>query len=494
MSITRTPAGVNAAFAALCVAALVVLALGGDMGRGITLTTASAAIATSIAVTRLRTRATGGAVWWLAFIAFCVLTVTSAIWLIVVHIGGAASPPQPITDASRALGYLLLLAAALFVISPAAKRDPGGVLDATTTGVAGALTLWLTLLNPALDKVDATTTTRLYALVAVAILSALTGAMLRAVTTSKAARPALAYFLVSVTVTLIANVLAVTGADPRTGATPTWAFAIGAFAYIAAWAAAMHPASDMISAGPQDATGSLLSRPRIVLLGLALGIGPLLGAVRQLLGEPVNWLTLSVAEMILVAMVLTRVAQLAAAHRDADTQLEYLANHDSLTGLANRRAVDRHLEALATRVGAGQAPGVVFLFVDLNGFKAVNDDHGHRVGDELLAAVAARLAESVRKNAGDLVGRLGGDEFVLIVEGDPDEVGESAMERARLAFLAPFDLTSGPMPVTASIGMASAPRGAHVSVDALLTEADHEMYTRKRSIPEVGVDHAPSNA
>lgn len=494
MATTRTPAGVNAAVVALCVAALVVLALGGDMGRGITLTTSSAAIAASIAGTQLRHRTTEAAAWWLAFIGFCILTATGAIWLIVVHIGGAAAPPQPITDALRALGYLFLLGAALFIVSPSARRDTGGVLDATTAGVAGALTLWLTLLEPGLDKMGATTTTRLYTLVAVAILSALTGAMLRAVTTSKAARPALAYFLVSVTVALIANVLAVTGADPRTGATPTWAFAIGVFAYIAAWAAAMHPASDMISAGPQDATGSMLSRPRIALLGIALGIGPLLGAVRQLLGEPVNWLTLSVAEIVLVAMVLTRVAQLAAAHRNADTQLEYLANHDSLTGLANRRAVDRHLEALATRVGAGQAPGVVFLSIDLNGFKAINDDHGHRVGDELLAAVADRLAESVRRNSGDLVGRLGGDEFVLIVEGDPDEVGESAMERARLVFFAPFALTSGPMTVSASIGMASAPRGAHVSVDGLLTQADHEMYTRKRSNPEVGVDHTPSDA
>lgn len=480
MSTTLTPARVHASFVALCGAALVALTLGGDLGRGITLTTSSGAIAVSIAATRLRARSTGGAAWWLAFIAFCFLTITGAMWLVFVHLGGAASPPQPLTDLSRALGYLFLLGAALFVVSPTARRDFGGVLDASTVGVGAALVLWVTILNPALDKLDAATTTRIYTLVVMVILSALTGAMLRAATTSNAARPALAYFLVAVIVTLIANVLAITAADSRTGATPTWVFAIGAFAYVAAWAAAMHPASAKIDEESQRPTGSRLSRRRIVLLGIALGVGPVLGAIGAIVDAPIDWLTLSIAQLILVAMVLTRVAQLAAAHRDSSAQLEYLADHDSLTGLANRRAVDRHLEALVARVGAGRAPGVVLLFIDLNGFKPVNDDYGHRVGDELLTAVAHRLAASVRQPSGDLVGRLGGDEFVLIVEGDPAETAESVLARAREAFASPFVLAPGPLPMSASIGLASAPSGAHVSVDALLTQADHAMYTHKR--------------
>lgn len=482
MSITRTAARVHTAFVVLSVTSLAVFTLGGHLGRGITLTAISAAVAVSIAAIRLRNRSTGEAAWWFAFLAFCCLTITGAVWLITVDIGGADLPPQPIANVALTFGYLFLLGAGLFIVSPTAKRDTGGVLDASTVGVGGALALWLTVLAPALDKADATVTVRLYTLVVVVILSALTGALLRATTTSSAARPALRYFLLAVTLTLIANVLAVAATDSQTGATPTWVSAIWPVAYTAAWAAAMHPASESINEEPRRPIGNRLSPVRIVLLGATLSVGPLLGAARDVFGQHVDWLMLSVAQLLLVAMVSVRVSQLAAAHRDSAKQLEYLADHDALTGLANRRAVDRHLDQLVTRVAAGDALGVVVLFVDLNEFKTINDDFGHAVGDELLAAVAARLARSVRRHGGDLVGRLGGDEFVLLVEGNPFEVGESAMARAREAFAGPFLLASGPQSVSASIGLASVSTGTHASVDDLLTQADHAMYEHKRAI------------
>ena len=490
MRVRRTPTGVNGAFVLLCACAVIVLAFGGDLGRVIALTTTSAATAATIAIVRLRPRSARSTAWWLAFVAFCVFTFTSALSLVFVHVCDAAAPPSPLTDTSRAVGYLILLTAALVVISPTAKRDMGGVLDSTTAGVAAALTLWLIFLDPALDKVGAKTPARVYTLVAIVLLSALSGAMLRAVRTSKDARPALAYFLVAVLVTLCASVLAVTAADARTGAAPTWAIGLGVFAFISAWAASAHPASDMINAGTEEATRSVLSRPRIALLGMALGIGPFVGATREIIGAPVSWLALSIAELILVTLVLTRVAQLAGSLRDAAAQLDRLANHDALTGLANRRAVDLFLQDLTNRVGEGRAPGVVLLFVDLNGFKAVNDDHGHHVGDELLTAVADRLAASVRRSTSDLAGRLGGDEFVLIVEGDPLEVSESAKARVLACFVAPFDVSSGPIHMSASIGMASAPRGTKVTVDTLLTHADHAMYQDKRVGPSA--DDAPA--
>jgi diguanylate cyclase (GGDEF)-like protein len=491
MSFSRTPSRVHAAFVALSVVSLVVYTLGGDLGRGITLTAMSGSVAVSIAAIRLRIRSTGGVAWSLAFIAFCFLTITGALWLVFVDIGGAASPPQPLADLSRAVGYLFLLGAALFVVSPTAKRDTGGVLDASTVGVGGALALWLTILDPALDEADATAPDRIYALAVLVILSALAGALLRAATTSSAARPALHYFLVAVTLTLAGNVLAVTAADSRTGATPTWVSGIWPFAYAAAWAAAMHPASERIHEGAQRLTGSRLSPRRIVLLGAALSVGPLFGVFSEVVGSRVDWLTLSIAELLLVAMVLIRVAQLAAAHRASTAELEYLAHHDSLTGLANRRAVDRHLNALVARIGTGDAPGVVVLFVDLNGFKGINDDYGHGVGDELLTAVAARLAGSVRRHDGDLAGRVGGDEFVLVVEGEPLAVGGSAMARAHDAFAPPFLLASGPLLVSASIGLASASSGTHTSVDGLLTRADHAMYEHKRALLAPETDPGP---
>jgi len=211
----------------------------------------------------------------------------------------------------------------------------------------------------------------------------------------------------------------------------------------------------------------------------------LFGAVGTIVDAPVDWLTLSIAQVILVALVLTRVAQLAAAHRDSVAQLEHLADHDPLTGLANRRAVDRHLESLSARVGASKVPGVVLLSIDLNGFKTTNDNHGHAAGDELLCTVATRLAALVRQHGRDLVGRLGGDEYVVIVEGDPAQVGETLMVQAREVFASPFALTSGTILMSASIGLASASSGKQTSVDELLTQSDHAMYEVKRAVPHV---------
>jgi len=481
------------AFVLLCVWSAVVTVWGSDLSRGITLTSASAAVAISIAAIRLFPGAKGVVTWWLAFFAFCSLTATGALWLAFVDLGGAAAPPQPITDLTRTVGYLFLLGAALFVVSPIAKVDIGGVLDTSTIGVGGALALWLTVVDPALDRADADVPRPAYTLLIILVLSALTGALSRAAATSKAARPSLSYFLLAVTLTLAASVLAIAAADPLTGVAPSWVAGIWPFAYAAAWAAAMHPSSARINDPSRQPTGRRLSPRRLALLGSALSVGPLFGMVSEIVGLSVDWLTMSLAQLLLVAMVVTRVAQLAAAYRATATQLEYFADHDSLTGLANRRAVDRHLETLVTRVEDGEARGGVVLFVDLNGFKDINDDYGHGVGDELLVAVAARLAGSVRQPSGDLAGRLGGDEFVLLFEGDPAVVTESVMARAHDAFDAPFILAPGPLLVSAAIGLASVSASTRASVDELLTEADHAMYRHKRAPRASKLDLASDN-
>ena len=471
---------IEVAFAVLSIASLVVYTTGGPLGRGLTLTLVSVGVAVSVLVHLTRRRSLAGPTWWFVFIAFCFLSGASASWLISVDIGGATAPPQPVTQVAVALGYLCLLGAALWAVSPIARWDTGGVLDAATAGVGVAVVLWLTLLDPGLHMSGATSATHAFDLVVLVVLSALAGALVRAATASHAARTSLIFFLIGVTLTLAGNVLGITTIDPHTGAAPSWAGAVWPMACVAAWAAATHPASAAIGRTPGRHFESKLSTRRIVLLGIALGLGPLAAAARLVLNLHVDWMTLIVAQLCLITMVLTRVGQLASAHRNFAKKLEYLADHDSLTGLANRRSVDRHLHALTIRVGAGRAPGVAVLFVDLNRFKETNDDYGHHVGDQLLKAVADRLALLVRQHGGDLVGRLGGDEFVLILECDPEETAESARARVTEAFATPFPLRSGAMPMSASIGLASAPRGARVSVDDLLTQADHAMYTHKR--------------
>ncbi|MFJ9908123.1 diguanylate cyclase domain-containing protein [Streptomyces sp. NPDC101152] len=158
-------------------------------------------------------------------------------------------------------------------------------------------------------------------------------------------------------------------------------------------------------------------------------------------------------------------------------QLEHLAFHDALTGLPNRALfTDRVAHALRKRI-AGAAPPVV-LFLDLDGFKAVNDTAGHATGDALLAHAAQRLLASVR--AGDTVARLGGDEFAALLEWDTETDHLSAWDIAQriLATLAqPYRLGSTEARVSASVGMAVASLG--VTPQELLHRADLAMYEAK---------------
>lgn len=147
------------------------------------------------------------------------------------------------------------------------------------------------------------------------------------------------------------------------------------------------------------------------------------------------------------------------------------ALHDALTGLANRRQFATAL----TRMLENGPIGV--LYADVDDFKVVNDTHGHAVGDELLAAVAARLRCAVRP--GDLIARLGGDEFAVLLEGmsSPDHVAPLA-DRVVSAFADPVALTGRRIQVSVSVGVAVGDR--HQPADDLLQHADQAMYTAKR--------------
>ncbi|HXT91752.1 MAG TPA: EAL domain-containing protein [Trebonia sp.] len=161
--------------------------------------------------------------------------------------------------------------------------------------------------------------------------------------------------------------------------------------------------------------------------------------------------------------------------RQLEDELKYRAFHDSLTGLPNRLLFqDRAAHALAQARRSAKITGV--LFVDLDDFKIVNDTMGHSVGDELLAAVGARLASVVRES--DTAARLGGDEFALIVEQvqDPAEV-EALAERVVQAFSDPFPLHSGSVITTATVGVATTEDSA--DVDELLRHADLALYAAK---------------
>jgi diguanylate cyclase (GGDEF)-like protein len=162
----------------------------------------------------------------------------------------------------------------------------------------------------------------------------------------------------------------------------------------------------------------------------------------------------------------------ASADRSRETSL-----HDSLTGLPNRVLFLERLEHAVQR-GRRSGTTAAVLFVDLDRFKAVNDQHGHGVGDELLIAVAERLTAVLRP--GDTLARLSGDEFVVLCE-DLDTEATVARIAARIghAVGAPFVLSAHRVEITASVGIAFSGRGDQLS-ERLLEDADTAMYQAKR--------------
>jgi diguanylate cyclase (GGDEF)-like protein/PAS domain S-box-containing protein len=168
-------------------------------------------------------------------------------------------------------------------------------------------------------------------------------------------------------------------------------------------------------------------------------------------------------------------------NRDVTTQRreEHLATHDALTGLPNRRMLNARLQevhARACRTGRSLA----LLFIDLDGFKSINDRYGHAAGDAVLTATAERLMNAVRRT--DTVGRLGGDEFLVILEEvGTDENIRTVVDRVIDWVGRPVDIEGGSVTVHPSIGIAPArrPNADDQRPDQLLAAADHAMYLAK---------------
>lgn len=164
--------------------------------------------------------------------------------------------------------------------------------------------------------------------------------------------------------------------------------------------------------------------------------------------------------------------------RQAQSKLNFLAYHDPLTGLSNRRRfIERMEESIAEAARRGQRLAV--LFIDLDQFKQVNDSLGHTVGDELLVSVSSRLSERVRLI--DVLARLGGDEFICLMEAvrSDDEVAMIA-EEIVAAFDEPFRLGKHELFLSASIGISLFPADGDTVVD-LMRNADSAMYRAKGS-------------
>ena len=235
--------------------------------------------------------------------------------------------------------------------------------------------------------------------------------------------------------------------------------------------ACLYP-TGVVAQFPQDLLLAQMGVDAYLGVPLRTETGEVLGILVVLHDKPIPASTLP--QEILRIFAARTAAELERLH--TQEALQYRATHDALTGLPNRTLFLERLGQQIAQAG-DRSEQIAVLFLDLDGFKHVNDTLGHAVGDSLLQEVGSRLGGSLR--VGDTLARMGGDEFTLLLANPIQQEGAARIaERALEALTAPFDLSGHALFLTGSIGVGLYPQDG-LDVTSLLRHADMAMYRAK---------------
>ncbi|WP_345611128.1 putative bifunctional diguanylate cyclase/phosphodiesterase, partial [Pseudonocardia adelaidensis] len=410
-----------------------------------------------------------------------------AVWTLYEEVLAVPTPYPSVADAGF-LGFPAAALVGLAFLAPTGSglATPRRVLDALLVGCAVGLVAWVTVLDPVIGSSGD------LAHAAAAIAYPVADAVLLSVTVLTLAQTRdspLRWGLLG------AAVLAVAASD----AAFAYQVAVGAYATgsIVEWGwriafCLLGLAGSLVQGGPPTEFHSAPAPRDSVRAGL-LPYLPLAAAAVLVALEATGGVGLDGVEVACVAALVLLVLgrqyvtmrenqELTRAIRQREVELHHLAFHDPLTSLANRALFLDRLEHALDRAERTRQP-VSVAFVDLDGFKAVNDTLGHAAGDALLVAVAGRLRGALR--SADTLARLGGDEFAVLVEQGDDA---TAAARRLLATLRdPFHVHGRSVAVSASIGVATVEPGQDTGTDAatraatLVHRADVAMYAVKAS-------------
>jgi len=421
--------------------------------------------------------------------AWFALAASQALWVLgdITGTVQAALAPTEAFPTLADVGYLAgypLLALSLYLLTRGRRprRDLQSALDTLTVTVGLYLLCWVLLARPIFaeyqDSWLAAVLGAAYPLLDLGIIAMLVALVVTPGTHTGSLRLlCIAVALVMVGDTAV-SALGLLSFDSTYRIDFIWLLS-----YLLVGAAALHPSIYGLSA-PAAAGRPRLTGRRQIATALAVLVAPGTLAAEHVLGVAMDIWAVVLASVVMSLLVVARmnlvVHQIVAANDNRDRaqrELAHEAAHDSLTGLANRAQA---LTLISGSLSRAQRSGAMvgLLFVDLDGFKAVNDTYGHRAGDEVLCAVALRMQEAIRN--GDLVGRLGGDEFVVLLEPVVDEVSAVVVAERLVAEVArPVILSSGQqVSVGASVGVAISQDGQQ-DPDALLVEADIAAYRAK---------------
>ena len=370
-------------------------------------------------------------------------------------------------------GYAAIsVALVIWLAASGRRRSNQALLDALLVGVGVLLATWAILVAPAINDpaldVPRRVLSALYPVLDMVLLT-----LLIRLAFSRAARYHAFWFLVTcVSFILFGDVIYALDAAgvsvPLTLADAPYCVAYGAIS-----AASLHPSRRRLSA-PAPARFDSWSRSRLLGISVAL-LTPCLVLLAVPAANLLDRFVRALLAAALTLLVLRRTVGAINGYAASEQQAHHRASHDDLTGLPNRLQLRDYL-GVELLHGLGSQGQVGLLFIDLDGFKLVNDSYGHGVGDELLIGAAERVRLSVRDH--DFVARLGGDEFVVVARHGDIAGAEGLADRLITAFEIPFFLSTGPVYVSPSIGIA---RSTSRSTDAesLLRDADTAMYKAK---------------
>ncbi|MEI8595354.1 diguanylate cyclase domain-containing protein [Photobacterium sp. Hal280] len=191
-----------------------------------------------------------------------------------------------------------------------------------------------------------------------------------------------------------------------------------------------------------------------------------------------RWSAISVVIILVLGFWITRLRDEIKKRSQTEARLRHMANHDALTNLPTLRYAQEKIDSAILRCQRGST-NLALMFVDLDGFKEVNDTYGHDAGDKLLKAVSLRLVNSLRET--DTVARIGGDEFILILENiATTDTATLLADKILTMFSRPFMLAENPLHLGVSIGVSIYPSHG-TTRESLLKHADQAMYCAKKN-------------
>ena len=419
--------------------------------------------------------------WLVMALAQTFWVAADATYFVLVDIGHQDAFPSA-ADALYLAGYpLLLLGIALLIRSRPRRGGRSDLVDGSIVTVGLTMGFWALLAQPSLDDSYSSTLAAVvsvaYPMFDILLIGGLFMLMINDTTRAKA----LGLLLAACGMLIASDTLSIVS-DAGAAVSPTLLDMLWVGSYVVWGAAVLHPSVGYRVRLRDASTG--LSRKRLLAMALASLAPPLALVFEWVAGASLTVAPLALGSIVLYLLVLGRmvmlvrqVSQITLHSAELQQELEFRASHDDLTHLPNRAEMVSLIGAALERAAAHEDT-VAVLFVDLDGFKRVNDTYGHRAGDRVLRAVADRLSRLA--GSGSLAARLGGDEFVVLLP-----VVDSR-DRAHVLADQIIEKVGEPIPldgertatVGASVGIAFSQPGV-TTVETLLHDADLALYRAK---------------